>query len=62
MVNKKDIQEISRKTNLPEEEVEKRIKETLKSISKPSLTNICYPDFEGVGVGPSDKEIINKLE
>jgi len=55
MINKKEIKEISKKINLSEKEVEKRIKETLKSISKPSLTNICYPDFEDIGVGPSDK-------
>ena len=55
MINKKKIREISMKTNLSEKEVEKRIKETLKSISKPSLTNICYPGFEDIGVGPSDK-------
>ena len=51
MINKKDIQEISRKTNMPEEKVEK----ILEEVSKPSLTNThCNFDDE-LGVGPSDK-------
>lgn len=58
MINKKDIQEISRKTNMPEEKVEK----ILEEISKPSLTNTHCSFDDELGVGPSDKEIINKVE
>ena len=54
MMSKKDIHEICRKTNLSEKEVEKRVRETLKSVSKPTLTNICWPEFENIGVGSSD--------
>ena len=51
MINKKEIQEISKKINMPEEKVEK----ILEEVSKPSLTNThCNFDDES-GVGPSDK-------
>lgn len=61
MIDKKDIQEISRKTNLSKKEVEKRIK-MLEEISKPSLTNThCNFDDE-LGVGPSDKEVEKELK
>ena len=51
MVNKKDIQEISRKTNLDEEKIEK----ILEEVSKPSLTNTHCSFDDELGVGPSDK-------
>lgn len=51
MINKKEIHEISKKINMPEENVEK----ILEEVSKPSLTNThCTFDDES-GVGPSDK-------
>jgi len=52
MINKKDIQEISKKTNLSEKEVEKRIKMLEEINSKPLLQNMdtVYPSrFKGVG-------------
>lgn len=55
MINKKEIQEISKKINMPEEKVEKMLKETLDAVSKPSLNNIDCPHYE-IGVGSSDKD------
>ena len=55
MVSKKDIQEISKKLNMPEEKVEKMLKETLEAISKPPLDNIHCPQHYEIGVGSSDK-------
>ena len=54
MVSKKDIQEISKKLNIPVEKVEKMLKEVFESISKPSLDNIDCPHYE-VGIGSSDE-------
>ena len=51
MMSKKEIQEMSKKINMPEE----KIKKILNDVSKPSLTNThCSFDDES-GVGPSDK-------
>ena len=51
MINKKDIHGISKKINIPEEE----LKKILDDVSKPTLTNThCSFDDES-GVGPSDK-------
>lgn len=56
MVNKKEIRKLSKKANMSEEEVEKRLKEISDAISKPSLTNThCHFDDE-LGVGPSDQD------
>ena len=52
MIRKKDIEEICRKTNLSEKEVERRIKMLEEINSKPLLQNIdtVYPSrFKGVG-------------
>jgi len=51
MINKKEIQEISKKLNMSEKKVEK----ILEDISKPSLDNIDCPHCE-IGVGSSDKD------
>ena len=55
MINKKEIQEISRKINMPEEKVEKMLKETFDTITKPPLDNIDCPQHYEIGVGSSDK-------
>ena len=57
MTSKKDIQEISKKLNMPEEKVEKMLRETLDAVSKPSLTNTHCSFDDKLGVGPSDKPI-----
>ena len=51
MIDKKEIQEISKKTNMSEEKVEK----ILEEVSKPSLTNTHCSFDDELGVGPSDK-------
>lgn len=51
MVGKKEIQEISKKLNMPEEKIEK----ILDDVSKPSLTNSHCSFDDVLGVGPSDK-------
>ena len=50
-MNKKEIKEISKKTNISEEEIEK----ILISVTKPSLDNIDCPHYK-FGVGSSDKD------
>lgn len=56
MMSKKEIQEISKKVNMSEEEVEKILKETFDAISKPSLTNTHCSFDDEIGVGSSDKD------
>ena len=56
MMNKKEIQEISKKIGMPEGKVEKLLKETLETISKPSLDNIDCPQHYEIGVGSSEKD------
>ena len=57
-LSKKNIHELSRKIDMPEEKVEK----ILEEVSKPSLTNThCSFDDES-GVGPSYKEIEKELK
>lgn len=56
MISKKEIQELSKKMNMPKEEVEKILKEISDAISKPSLTNTHCSFDDEPGVGPSDKE------
>lgn len=56
MISKKEIRELSKKVNIPEEEVKKKLKEIFDAVSKPSLNNTsCSFDGES-GVGPSDKD------
>ena len=51
MASKKEIQEISKKLNMPEEKIER----ILDDVSKPSLTNSHCSFDDELGVGPSDK-------
>lgn len=62
MISKKEIQKLSKKTNMPEEKVEKMLKEIFDAISKPSLTNTSCSFDDKLGVGPSDKEIEKELK
>ena len=39
MISKEEIQKISKKINMSEEEVKKKMRETLNSISKPDATD-----------------------
>lgn len=52
MARKEEIQELSKQLNIPEETVEK----ILKDVSKPSLDNIDCPQNYDIGIGPSDKD------
>ena len=54
MINKKEIQEISKKINMPEEKI-------LEDVSKPSLTNTHCSFDDELGVGSSDKEVEKEL-
>lgn len=56
MTSKKEIREISKKLNMPEEKIEEVIKDTLDAISKPSLDNIDCPQHYEIGVGSSEKD------
>ena len=54
-LSKKNIQEISKKINMPEEKVEK----ILEEVSKPSLTNTHCTFDDNLGVGHSDSDKIS---
>ena len=55
MISKEDLQEISKKINLPVDKVRRIMEETAKDVCKPSLNNIDSPRFN-FGVGSSDQE------
>lgn len=56
MISKKEIKKISKKINMKEEEVERILKETFDTISKPSLDNTHCNFNDKIGVGSSDKD------
>ena len=42
---KNTIKELSKEKNIPEQEVEQKLRETFEGISEPTLDNIDYPHY-----------------